>query len=204
MLFFKKAVTCALALLAAPSIAALTVSQMVDNINMLTTKSRALQTPAKSISLINGPLIIIGQGPFPQIIVGFTEIITITSTAIAQMQGSASITAPADATAIANAFRTFVKVHQELLNILIGKAGLFSTVPLVGQPVAAVLRQLEAIVDTVAFAIIDLVDPSTQKMEITSDAASLSGTIDLSIKSYSGLSVTVKKRHARDFTTIEA
>ena len=41
----------------------------------------------------------------------------------------------------------FVRVHQVLLNILIGKAGLFQTVPFIGQPVAAVLRQVEAIVD---------------------------------------------------------
>jgi hypothetical protein len=33
------------------------------------------------------------------------------------------------------------------LNILIGKAGLFSTVPFIGQPVAAVLRQIENVVD---------------------------------------------------------
>jgi hypothetical protein len=32
---------------------------------MITQKSQALQAPAQSISLINGPLILIGQGPFP-------------------------------------------------------------------------------------------------------------------------------------------
>jgi hypothetical protein len=41
----------------------------------------------------------------------------------------------------------FVRVHQSLLNILIGKAGLFSTVPFIGQPLAAVLRQIEGVVD---------------------------------------------------------
>lgn len=38
-------------------------------------------------------------------------------------------------------------VHQELLNVLIGKAGLFNTVPFIGQPVAAVLRAVESVVD---------------------------------------------------------
>ncbi|KAF3180125.1 hypothetical protein TWF225_001828 [Orbilia oligospora] len=198
MLFFKKAFVSALALLAAPSIAALTPAQMVGNIEMLTTKSKALQNPAKSITLVNGPLIAIGLGPFPQIIVGFTEIITITSTAIAQMQGSAAITNPTDAKAIADAFRMFVKVHQELLNILIGKAGLFTLVPIIGQPVASVLRSLEAIVDTVAFGIIDTVEVAASKDTIQSDAGSLSATISLSIKSYEGL-ISIKKRHARDF-----
>jgi len=41
----------------------------------------------------------------------------------------------------------FVRVHQVLLNILIGKAGLFQTVPFIGEPVAATLRQLESVVD---------------------------------------------------------
>ena len=40
-----------------------------------------------------------------------------------------------------------VAVTQQFLNILIGKAGLFNTVPFVGQPLAAVLRQLENVLD---------------------------------------------------------
>ncbi|KAF3176669.1 hypothetical protein TWF106_005093 [Orbilia oligospora] len=203
MLFFKKAVVSALALLAAPSIAALTPAQMVGNIQLLTSKSMALQTPAKSITLVNGPLIAIGLGPFPQIIAGFTEIITITSTAITQMQGSAVITNPTDAKAIADAFRTFVKVHQDLLNILIGKAGLFTIVPIIGSPVAAVLRSLEAVVDTVALGIINTVEVAVHKDTIRSDAGSLSATITVSINAYQGIA-ELKKRHARDFTMIDA
>ncbi len=38
-------------------------------------------------------------------------------------------------------------VHQALLNILIGKAGLFEKIPLIGEPVSAVLRSLEGVVD---------------------------------------------------------
>ncbi|KAF3317413.1 hypothetical protein TWF173_011067 [Orbilia oligospora] len=203
MLFFKKAVVSALALLAAPSIAALTAAQMVGNIQLLTSKSMALQTPAKSITLLNGPLIAVGLGPFPQIITGFTEIITITSTAITQMQGSAVITNPTDAKAIADAFRTFVKVHQDLLNILIGKAGLFTIVPIIGTPVAAVLRSLEAIVDTVALGIINTVEVAVHKSAIQSDAGSLSATITVSINAYQGI-ISLKKRHARDFIMIDA
>lgn len=46
-------------------IAAVTPQQVVGNIQALTTKSQALQAPAQSITIINGPLIIIGLGPFP-------------------------------------------------------------------------------------------------------------------------------------------
>ncbi|KAI9146826.1 hypothetical protein HJFPF1_13394 [Paramyrothecium foliicola] len=166
---------------------ALSAKQMVDNIRTLTTKSQALQAPSQSITILNGPLIVIGQGPFPQIITGFTEIITITTTAIAQMQDSSPVTNVNDANAIFNAFREFVRVHQVLLNILIGKAGLFTAVPVIGQPVAAVLRQLEAVVDTVAFMIIDTVESKAR--ELTDQANSLSGTINIAIDAYDGLSV---------------
>lgn len=59
----------ALALLGclAASNAALTPAQVVNNIKMLTQKSQALQGPANSITIVNGPLIVIGQGPFPTV-----------------------------------------------------------------------------------------------------------------------------------------
>lgn len=50
---------------AAPLVLALTAQEIVGNINELTTLSQALQAPAQSITVLNGPLILIGQGPFP-------------------------------------------------------------------------------------------------------------------------------------------
>lgn len=51
--------------LAVPVIAQTTPAQVVDNIKLITQKSQALQGPAQSISIINGPLIVVGLGPFP-------------------------------------------------------------------------------------------------------------------------------------------
>jgi hypothetical protein len=51
--------------LAVPAIAATTPAQVVENIKLITQKSQALQAPAQSISIVNGPLLIIGQGPLP-------------------------------------------------------------------------------------------------------------------------------------------
>ncbi|TDZ31637.1 hypothetical protein C8035_v001861 [Colletotrichum spinosum] len=164
---------------------ALTPAQIVDNIRMVTTKSQALQAPAQSITIVNGPLIIIGQGPFPQIVVGFTDIVSTVTTSLAQMQGTPPVPAGADADAIFDAFREFVRVHQALLNILIGKAGLFNTVPFVGQPVAAVLRQVEAVVDSIAFSLIDLVQ--SRATDLTSQANSLGGSLQNAIDSYDGI-----------------
>jgi hypothetical protein len=39
--------------------------QVADNINQLTTLSRNLQTPAKSLTILDGPLLAVGQGNFP-------------------------------------------------------------------------------------------------------------------------------------------
>lgn len=44
-----------------------TPSDVVSNIKTLTRRSQALQAPAQSISIVSGPLIVIGQGPFPQV-----------------------------------------------------------------------------------------------------------------------------------------
>jgi hypothetical protein len=49
----------------ASAVSALTPAEVVTNIQILTTKSQQLQGPANSITIVNGPLIIIGQGPFP-------------------------------------------------------------------------------------------------------------------------------------------
>jgi hypothetical protein len=73
--------------------------------------------------------------------------VNITSGYITAMAGAPRVTVAADVMAIANAFREFVRVHQALLNILIGKAGLFSIVPFIGAPVSIALRSIEGVVD---------------------------------------------------------
>ena len=55
------------------------------------------------------------------------------------------------------------RVFQALLNILIGKAGILQKVPLVGPPVATVLRSVEGIVD-VSLPVTPFVD---QQMTLT-------------------------------------
>ncbi|KAK0658518.1 hypothetical protein QBC41DRAFT_237928 [Cercophora samala] len=189
MVSFRNLITGAVAL-AAPAMAALTSTQIADALKTLTAKSQALQQPAQQISLINGPLIVVGLGPFPQIIAGFSEIITITTATVPQIVATPTFSLDADRKAIADAFREFVRVHQVLLNILIGKAGLFQTVPIIGAPVAATLRQLESIVDAAAYALIDVVAGSN---DVPTQATSLAGTIDVAIKSYEGLALTKRE-----------
>jgi hypothetical protein len=109
MVAFGKIFTSAMAM-AVPVVAQLTPAQVVSNINMITQKSQALQAPAQSITIINGPLIIIGQGPFPQIITGFVDIVSTATTAIAQMQGMAPVPAGQPSDDIFNAFREVIDI----------------------------------------------------------------------------------------------
>jgi len=53
----------------------MTASQVVTNIKSLTSQSQALQRPATTITIVSGPLVVVGQGPFPIIIQGFVRII---------------------------------------------------------------------------------------------------------------------------------
>ncbi|KAG7285940.1 hypothetical protein NEMBOFW57_008236 [Staphylotrichum longicolle] len=173
------------ALIAAPVMAALTPTQLADGIKILTTKSQALQAPAQSITILNAPLIVLGQGPFPQIITGFTDIVSTATVIISQLNGMPPVAAGPDSDLIFNAFREFVRVHQALLNILIGKAGIIEKVPVVGEPVASVLRSVESVVDTIAITLINNVQ--SRSADITADANSLGNSLDLCIQKYSSI-----------------
>jgi len=158
-----KAITSALAL--ATGIAAqATPTQVVADIESLTTKTLALQPQADMITLVNGPLIIIGQGPFPKLIQGFVDIVQTGSNSIQSQKASRPVPAGADADAITKAWtrvrflrgvarrltltkKQFSTAHSKLLNTMTQKAKLLNTVPLVGAPIAAVLRQDDGMID---------------------------------------------------------
>ncbi|KAE9365475.1 hypothetical protein N431DRAFT_353383 [Stipitochalara longipes BDJ] len=162
--------------------AQMTAPQVVGNINVITGQSQALQAPANSINILSGPLFLIGLGPFPQIVVGFTQIVSTVTSDINAMAGVQPFSVLSDEQSILDAFTTFVEVHQELLNILIGKAGILNDLPLVGPPVAQVLRSLEAVVDTIAFGLIDLVPDVAAPF--TNQKNSLDVTIGKAITAY--------------------
>ncbi|KAG9375771.1 hypothetical protein A1F94_013720 [Pyrenophora tritici-repentis] len=189
MVAFRNIITAALAL-ATPITAAISAAEVTVNIKVVTQKSMALQQPAQSISLVNGPLILIGQGPFPKLIFGFADIVTTATAAISQMQGMPKEPAGPATDAVFEAFR-----EATLLNILIGKAGLFQAVPFIGQPIAAVLRQIE----TIAFMLIATFE--ARASDFQKEASTLTGTLSLCIAKYDGLSVS---RNANTMSTRRA
>lgn len=44
---------------------AIPASQVISNIDQITTMSRELQTPSKNLGILDGPLLVTGQGNFP-------------------------------------------------------------------------------------------------------------------------------------------
>jgi len=111
MVSFRTLIASALALTAS-IVAQSTPAQVVENIKTLTQKSQALQGPAQSITIVNGPLITIGQGPFPNIINGFVDIVSTGTTHIEQMDGMADVPAGAESDAIFEAFREVCSSHN--------------------------------------------------------------------------------------------
>jgi len=190
---FSTAATEALALFSASNVPAqLTADQVVTNINTITSLSQGLQTPANSINLLSPALFLIGQGPFPQIIVGFGTIVSDVTADISAMQTPVTFAGQA-ATDVFNAFSDFITVHQQLLSILIGKAGLFSDIPFIGEPVAEALRQVEGVVDTVALSLASMVP--TYADQVGAKTGSLNTQLEQAITAYSGLQL--KKRTTR-------
>lgn len=163
MLFSK--IFSAGAVMAATAMAALTPGQIADNLKNITKQSQDLIAVASNITVGNAAQFGVGGAPIPSLITGFADIVTSGFTTVSQLVGTPPVTGNRDATLIFNAFRDFVTVHQELLNILIGKAGILSKVPMVGAPVAAALRQLEGVVDTIAFGLIDLVEARSKDLQ---------------------------------------
>lgn len=80
-------------------------TQIVTTIKVLTQRSQELQAPAQSISLLNGPLIIIGQGPFPHIIKALEGIVSTATAELAQMQSRPAVAEGSDANTIFDAYR---------------------------------------------------------------------------------------------------
>ncbi|GIZ47504.1 hypothetical protein CKM354_001059300 [Cercospora kikuchii] len=186
-MFSLKSVVVGLTALAVPAWC-ITADQQAANLKTLTDKSAALIPEANKISATNGPLIIIGQGPYPTIIQGLVDIISTASAHISQQDGSDQVSEGAEADKVYDAYSGFVAKHSDLMSILTTKAGLFTTVPFIGEPVAAVLRQDESVFDAYYFGLSGLV-PSKGD-EIRTLGESLAKLIITATNAYQGLSTT--------------
>jgi hypothetical protein len=160
MVSFRTLTTLALA---AVAVAQSTPAQVITNLNNLKLKSQGLHNTAFTINIINGPLVIIGQGPLPVsdshckvnhdslfkptsrltltkiIISGLQDIVTTTNTYL--QTGVATVAAGTNAESILKSYRDFVSMHQAFCTVLASRAYLLQAAPLIGQPMAAILSE---------------------------------------------------------------
>ncbi|KAK4152756.1 hypothetical protein C8A00DRAFT_34539 [Chaetomidium leptoderma] len=169
MVSLRSLITGAVALMAAPIMAAPT------------------RSCSKNIGIANSHLTPIDHGPLPKVLSGLANIAAIGSDMMGELEGRSPAPESADDTLVFEAFREFARGTETLLNILIGKAGILEKVPLVDQPMATVLREVEGVVDTIAITTIDLV--KSKATELESEAESLEKTFDVCIGKYEGLKV---------------
>ncbi|KAJ7315729.1 hypothetical protein DFH08DRAFT_820302 [Mycena albidolilacea] len=146
-----------------------------------------------SVNINNGltPLSTSTTGPDVASLGQFTVIVNNRSADITAMQATAPFTVQADCDAIVVALDSFVEVHQALLTTVIGKHAIFAQFAVTAS-IAAVLRILEAIIDSFAFAMIDLIPCGAGS--VTNDKNGLDTSFGNSITLYTESSAATHPR----------
>jgi hypothetical protein len=168
------------------------VDVITDAIKAVTELSDNLRKETEKINNFNAPK----QGY--KIAEGFTLIIknVIEASAALAPGANPSPLNDDDAKVVVKTLTTFVQVHQALLNVVIGKHGLLTLIPFF-EPIRLALVQLEIVVDTFAFNLINLIP--TQQPAASGQVASLDVTIRDAVNTYSAfLSKTAMAKHAFD------
>ncbi|KAJ7620345.1 hypothetical protein FB45DRAFT_1094476 [Roridomyces roridus] len=168
----------ALAALALPVTAQLTEQQIVNAINAVATMSSNANTALEPLSTATAGAQVAAYSE--ALAEAFTGIITAVNstipallatppfTEVAQNVHSTRQTTPG--AAVVAALDNFVAIHQALLATVIGKHSPFAQFALTA-PIAAVLRILEAVVDSFAFALIAVIPTQATVPQLSSRAA---------------------------------
>ncbi|KAF2004339.1 hypothetical protein P154DRAFT_409483, partial [Amniculicola lignicola CBS 123094] len=166
---------------------------VISLINKVTLISQNLQAAAK---LIGGPGSVkrdteAALAPADVLVKGLRDITFTLSISFPRISVLSPLPPGCDSDTVVIALIQFVRVHQALLNILIGRAGLLETGPIrrdnamnidlfergnameagpIGGLVAGALRGVEGVVDTLAFTLIKLIPTRSQCAKEQKDA----------------------------------
>ncbi|KAN0128113.1 hypothetical protein V8E53_013211 [Lactarius tabidus] len=184
MLFRIIATFASVALISQGALAGLTVQQVVDNIGIATTVSGNAANALSQITPTSPPNVIENTGQ--QLVTNFNTIISDLQGDITAMQATTPLTDCTVAQPIIDALRTFVNVHQTLLATVIGKHGILAQFG-VTAPVATVLQSLEAVIDSFAFAMINMIPCASDS--VNSDQQQLDQTVGQAITLYQQLCI---------------
>ncbi|KAJ7870919.1 hypothetical protein B0H14DRAFT_3439728 [Mycena olivaceomarginata] len=159
------------------ALAALTPDQVTGNIKIVTSVSGNINSVLVGFSTTPTPSQ--AQTISQTVVTGFQTIISDLAGDVTAMQATPPFSDGADL--IVTALRDFVGVHQALLSTVIGKHTIFAQFGLTA-PITAVLRSLEAGIDSFAFALIDMIP--TKEADVTADKNMLDGSVGNTISLY--------------------
>ncbi|KAJ7330829.1 hypothetical protein DFH08DRAFT_966584 [Mycena albidolilacea] len=159
------------------ALAALTPDQVVGNINIVTSVSGNINSVLGGLSTTPTPSQ--AQTISQTVVTGFQTIINDLAGDVTAMQATPPFSDGADL--IVAALTDFVRVHQALLSTVIGKHTIFAQFGLTG-PITAVLRSLEAGIDSFAFALIAMIP--TKQANVTTDKNMLDDSVGNTITLY--------------------
>ncbi|KAJ7642453.1 hypothetical protein DFH06DRAFT_1427924 [Mycena polygramma] len=170
------------------ALAALTPNEVVININVVTSVSRDITTALVSpLFVLSTPSLDIPTAK--SVVTGFKTIIQDLGTDITAMQATPafgdSITQPI-VDALITVGRFSPTVHQALLSTIIGKHSILAQFALTA-PIAAILRSLEAVIDSFAFALIALIP--TRSGSVNTSKATLGAAVSETITLYGQLCI---------------
>ncbi|TBU28509.1 hypothetical protein BD311DRAFT_324644 [Dichomitus squalens] len=123
---------------------------VISAIQSFTSVSSNLATTVNDLSIVN----FAADGP--EIVTGLENITTAVTSFNAEFSSSTPPYPDDVAIEVVDVLTTFVEVHQQLLELIIGKHSLAAQFFLTA-PIAAALRALESVVDTFAFDLIALI-----------------------------------------------
>jgi hypothetical protein len=147
--------------------------KILEGFDNVTTQSNNLRIAVETITIFNA-----GERGFI-IAEGFTSIIAKIAEGTSRVHSVSTGPLPNDdAKLVVQALTTFVRVHQGLLLVVIGKHGLLTLAPFF-EPIRLALVDLEAAIDTLAFDLIGLIP--TQKSAAGNQFAALKGTLTAAI-----------------------
>ncbi|KAJ6619198.1 hypothetical protein B0H10DRAFT_1913109 [Mycena sp. CBHHK59/15] len=160
------------------ALAALTVDEVVTNVGIVTSVSGNINDLLGGLTTSTSPSQVRTMGQ--TVVANFNTIISDLGGDVTAMQATLPF-GDADALLIVQALKEFVAIHQALLSTVISKHGIFAQFG-VTAPIAAVLRSLEASIDSFAFAMIDMIP--TQAPSVQTDKNSLDSSVGNTITLY--------------------
>ncbi|KAF7372761.1 hypothetical protein MSAN_00481700 [Mycena sanguinolenta] len=195
MKFSIAATLAALASIAIPTTLALTPTQIVAGINLVSNISQNTNDVLSGISTSTDGATVMTASQ--NLVNDFNTIITDIQALTTGLEGTSPIDVTetdhsrrqtAGATIVA-ALDNFVAVHQALLATVIGKHSIFAQFQ-VTAPIAAVLRSLEAQIDSFAFALIDVIPQQARRAiepqlgTVSSDQSALDTAVGNTVATY--------------------